>query len=99
MPAIKRNFILPTGIGISAETLFVNSSIGSTTTSTGSIVSYGGAGIAGSLSLGGRLQLFNSSNYTAFISSASGNTTYTLPATSPATGSSVLQSTSAGVMS
>jgi hypothetical protein len=43
--------------------------------------------------------MFNGANFTAFVSSASGNTVYTLPATSPATGSSVLQSTSAGVMS
>jgi hypothetical protein len=43
--------------------------------------------------------MFNGANFTAFVSSASGNTVYTLPATSPATGSSVLQSTSTGVMS
>jgi hypothetical protein len=43
--------------------------------------------------------MFNGANYTSFVSSASGNTVYTLPATSPATGSSVLQSTSAGLMS
>jgi hypothetical protein len=43
--------------------------------------------------------MFNGANFTAFVSSASGNTVYTLPATSPATGSSVLQSTAQGVMS
>ena len=44
--------------------------------------------------------MFNSSLYTAFVGAQSGvNTTYTLPTTSPATGSSVLQSTSTGVMS
>jgi len=71
----------------------------STTTGTGSLVVAGGVGIGGSASIGGRLQMFNGANYTAFVSSASGNTVYTLPATSPATGTSVLQSTSAGVMS
>jgi hypothetical protein len=48
------------------------------------------------------LRFYNSGNtfFTGFIGSQSGvNTTYTLPATSPATGSSVLQSTSTGVMS
>jgi hypothetical protein len=75
------------------------SSTASTSTSTGTLVVSGGVGIGQSVSIGGRLQLFNSSNYTAFVSSASGNTVYTLPATTPATGSSVLQSTSAGVMS
>lgn len=71
----------------------------STTTGTGSLVVAGGVGIGGSASIGGRLQMFNGANYTAFVSSASGNTVYTLPATSPATGTSVLQSTSAGIMS
>jgi hypothetical protein len=60
---------------------------------------YGGVGIGQSVSVGGRLQMFNGANYTAFVSSASGNTVYTLPATSPATGSSILQSTAAGVLS
>ena len=72
--------------------------VASTTTGTGSLVVAGGVGIGGSASVGGRLQMFNGANYTAFVSSASGNTVYTLPATSPATGTSVLQSTSAGVM-
>jgi len=48
------------------------------------------------------LRFYNSGNtfFTGFIGSQSGvNTTYTLPATSPATGSSVLQSTAAGVLS
>ena len=79
--------------------LQINDATGSTTKSTGALIVSGGAGIAQSISIGGRLQLFNNSNYTAFVSSASGNTVYTLPATSPATGTSVLQSTSAGVMS
>jgi hypothetical protein len=48
------------------------------------------------------LRFYNSGNtlYTGFIGAQSGvNTTYTLPTTSPATGTSVLQSTSTGVMS
>ena len=73
--------------------------VNSTSASTGSLYVQGGVGIGLSLSIGGRLQLFNGASYTSFISSASGNTTYTLPATSPATGSSVLSSTSTGVMS
>ena len=82
----------------SANTI-ISSSTASTSTTSGALVASGGVGIGQSISVGGRLQMFNSSNYTAFVSSASGNTVYTLPATSPATGSSVLQSTSAGVMS
>jgi len=99
MAATKRNFILSSGIGLSADNIYTVSSSNSTSISTGSLLTAGGAGIAKSLSVGGRLQLFSGSNYTAFVSSASGNTVYTLPANSPATGTSVLQSTAAGVMS
>jgi hypothetical protein len=95
------------GIGLSnpAYKLHVNSSVGftastaSTNTTTGALIVTGGVGIGQSVSVGGRLQLFNGANFTAFVSSATGNTVYTLPATSPATGSSVLQSTASGVMS
>jgi predicted secreted protein len=48
------------------------------------------------------LRFYNSGNtfFTGFIGAQSGvNTTYTLPATSPATGTSVLQSTPAGILS
>jgi len=77
-----------------------NSTDNSTSTITGGLVVSGGAGVAKSVSIGGRLQMFNSSLYTAFSSAQSGiSTVYTLPPTSPATGTSVLQSTSAGVMS
>jgi hypothetical protein len=76
-----------------------NGSINSSSTTTGTLVVSGGVGISESASVGGRLQMFNGANYTAFVSSASGNTVYTLPPTSPATGTSILQSTSAGVMS
>ena len=97
--AIKRSFILSSGIGVSADNLFVVNNTNSVSSSTGSIVLSGGIGIGQSASISGRLQMFNGANYTSFVSSASGNTVYTLPATSPATGSSVLQSTSAGVLS
>ncbi len=86
-------------IGASTGKATFNSTDDSSSTTTGTIAISGGAGIAKSISIGGRLQLFNGANYTAFVSSASGNTVYTLPSTSPATGSSVLSSTSAGVMS
>jgi len=97
--AIKRSFILSSGIGVSADNLFVVNNTNSVSSSTGSIVLSGGIGIGQSASISGRLQMFNGANYTSFVSSASGNTVYTLPATSPATGSSVLQSTSAGILS
>ena len=84
---------------LSVSGLAITSGTASTSSSSGALTVSGGAGIAQSVSIGGRLQIFNGANYTAFVSSASGNTVYTLPATSPATGSSVLQSTSAGVMS
>jgi hypothetical protein len=71
----------------------------STNPSNGALTVFGGVGIGQSVSIIGRLQMFSGVNYTAFVSSATGNTVYTLPATSPATGSAVLQSTSAGVMS
>jgi hypothetical protein len=79
--------------------LYLSATSPSNSTTTGAIIVPGGVGVGLSISVGGRLQLFNAANYTAFVSSASGNTVYTLPATSPATGSSVLQSTSSGEMS
>jgi hypothetical protein len=84
---------------LSVSGLAVTSGTASTNPTTGALVVTGGVGIGQSVSVGGRLQLFNGANYTAFVSSATGNTVYTLPATSPATGSSVLQSTSTGVLS
>jgi hypothetical protein len=55
-----------------------------------------------SLRAANSLRFYNSGNtlYTGFIGAQSGvNTTYTLPTTSPATGTSVLQSTSTGILS
>jgi len=80
-------------------TLVVSDSTGTTSLLTGSARFNGGIAISGGASIGQTLFLFNGANYTAFVSSASGNTVYILPATSPATGSSVLQSTSAGILS
>jgi hypothetical protein len=97
--AIKRSFILSSGLGVSADNIFVVNNTNSVSSTTGSIISTGGVGIGQSVSISGRLQLFNGANYTAFVSSALGNTVYILPASSPATGASVLQSTSTGVMS
>jgi hypothetical protein len=86
-------------IGAATGKATFNSTDNSTTVNTGALVVSGGAGIAKSLSVGGYLQLYNSNFYTSFVSAATANTVYTLPPTSPATGSSVLQSTAAGVMS
>jgi hypothetical protein len=87
------------GIGFTASGIAATSTVDSTTVNTGGLIVSGGAGIAKSVSIGGYLQLFNTNNYTSFVSASTANTVYTLPPTSPATGSSVLQSTSAGVMS
>jgi hypothetical protein len=98
--ATKRPFSAPPGINIPPTGILnLTNTLASTATTNGVLVVAGGVGIGGSISVGGRVILFNGVNYTAFVSSATGNTVYTLPATSPATGSSVLQSTSAGVMS
>lgn len=79
--------------------LYLSAVSPSTSTTTGALRVPGGVGIGLSVSIGGRLQIFNGSNYSAFLFAGTSNTTYTLPDTSPATGSSVLQSTSQGVMS
>jgi hypothetical protein len=87
------------GIGVTASGIASTSTTDSASVNTGGLIVSGGAGIAKSFSIGGYLQLFNTNNYTSFVSASTANTVYTLPPTSPATGSSVLQSTSAGVMS
>ncbi len=98
--ATKRPFSAPPGISIpSTGILNLTNLLASTASTNGALTVAGGVGIGGSISLAGRLQIYNGSNFTAFQSSASGNTVYTLPTTSPATGTSVLQSTSAGVLS
>jgi len=73
----------------------------STTPTSGTLVVSGGVGVGQTLNIGGRLNLWNSANtnFTSFVSTATGNTVYNLPATTPATGSSVLQSDSVGNLS
>ena len=94
-------------LGASTGTLTLNNAItlhnqttATTSTTTGAIVVSGGVGIGLSVSVGGRLQLFNgATNYTAFVSSATGATTYTLPPRTPTgTGTSFLSSGIDGVM-
>ena len=65
--AIKRSFILSSGLGVSADNIFVVNNTNSVSSTTGSIISTGGVGIGQSASISGRLQLFNGSNYTAFV--------------------------------
>jgi hypothetical protein len=88
-------------LGASTGTATFNSTNDTTAVNTGAVVFSGGVGIGRSVSVGGRLLLFNGSTYTGFVSAqvGTGSTVYTLPTTSPATGSSILQSTSDGVMS
>lgn len=97
--AIKRNFTIPSTSAIGASEIYITSSVASTSVGTGSLQVAGGAGISGTLSLGGVLKLFNDSYYTGFDSAATANTTYIWPATSPATGTSVLSSDAAGNLS
>jgi hypothetical protein len=98
------SLVVAGGMGVTGNaniggTVRITNTTASTTSSSGALTVSGGVGIGLSASIGGRLQLFNGANYTALVSSATGNTVYTLPATSPATGTSVLVSTSAGVWS
>jgi hypothetical protein len=88
-------------LGASTGTATFNSLNNTTSASSGALVVSGGVGIGKSVSIGGNLLLFNSSTYTGFKSNqvGTGSTVYTLPSTSPATGTSVLQSDSSGVMS
>lgn len=79
--------------------LLVGDSTNSTSLITGAVKLNGGIAISSNASIGQTLLIFNGANYSAFRSGATGNTTYILPATSPATGSSVLSSTAEGVMS
>ena len=98
MATYKRDFILSSGIGLSAEKIYINSATNSTTISTGSLIVPGGAGIAKSLSVGGTLQIFNGNNFIGFKSSSTTNAIYTLPDSYPSTGTSVLQSNTTGTL-
>ncbi len=97
--AIKRNFTIPSTSSIGASEISLSSSTASTSVATGAIISLGGAGISGAISLGGPLKLYNGIYYTGFDSAATANTTYIWPATSPSIGTSVLSSDSAGNLS
>ena len=87
-------------IGAASGKATINSVDNSTSSTTGAFVVTGGAAVGQSLSIAGRLQMFNgATNYTAFLSSASTPVTYTLPPTAPAgVGSSYLSASTAGVM-
>ena len=97
--AIKRSFSIPSTSAIGASELVLTSGTSSTSTGTGALTVSGGAGFGSTVSVGGNLRLFNGSFYTALKSSASANKIYTLPDTTPSTGTSVLQSDSSGNMS
>ena len=86
-------------LGAASGTATFNSINNTSSSSTGALVVTGGVGIGKSVSIGGNLLLFNGANYSGFRFTGSGNTTYTLPTTSPATGTSVLQSDASGLMS
>lgn len=79
--------------------LTVGDSTNTISLTTGSVRLNGGIAISSNASIGQTLLIFNGANYSGFRSGATGNTVYTLPTTSPATGSSVLSSTAEGVMS
>jgi hypothetical protein len=79
--------------------LIVSSSTASTTTSTGALTVTGGVGVGQTINLDGSLNFWNGSYYTGFKSSATASTTYILPQTSPATGTSVLSSDTIGNLS
>jgi hypothetical protein len=87
-------------LGVSGGVAFT-AGIATTSSSSGTLVVTGGAAIGSSLSVGGSLLFWNGSNYTAFKSSGSstGYTTYTLPASTPAIGTSVLSSDISGTLS
>ena len=57
-------------IGFTASGVAITSTLDSATVNTGSLIVSGGAGIAKSVSIGGYLQLFNTNNYTSFVSAA-----------------------------
>jgi hypothetical protein len=82
------------GLAVTNTTVSINAS-------SGALIVTGGAAVGQTLSVGGSLNVFNGANYSGFRYSGSANTTYTLPTNSPqsAVGTSVLTSTTAGVMS
>lgn len=97
--AIKRNFTIPSTSAIGASELYITSSTGSTSTGSGALQVSGGVGVSGDIVIGGAVKFVNGSYITSFDSAATANTTYYWPATSPASGTSVLSSDTAGNMS
>lgn len=98
--ATKRPFLAISGIQIpSTGELNITNTSASLGATSGALIVAGGVGIGGSLSIAGRINIFNGSFYTALVSSASSNILYTLPSTTPSTGSSVLQSDTSGNLS
>ena len=85
-------------IGAATGKATINSVDNSTSSTTGAFVVTGGAAVGQSLSIAGRLQMFNGANYSAFKSGATSNQTYTLPIGYPGTGTSVLASDTSGNM-
>lgn len=98
MAAIKRGFIIPSGLGISANDLYLTGTFDATNNS-GTLNVAGGASIGKSLAINGSVIIYNGPYYSAIKSSATASTLYTLPPTSPATGTSVLQSDASGILS
>ena len=79
--------------------VIISSSTASTIISTGALTISGGVGVGQTLNLGGSLDFWNGNYYTGFKSSATASTTYILPQTTPATGTSVLSSDTSGNLS
>lgn len=88
---------------LSVSGLAITSSTFSSSSTTGALIVTGGVGVGQSVSIGGRLQIFNGTNagFAAFSYTGSATTSYTLPNNSPqsSAGTSVLSSTIDGVMS
>lgn len=85
-------------VGISGG-VALTAGLATTSSSSGTLVVTGGASVGSSLSIGGSLLLWNGANYTAFRYTGTATTIYTLPASSPAIGTSVLQSDTSGILS
>jgi hypothetical protein len=111
---IKAQLVVSGGLGVTSNafiggTTTIQDTTNSTSSSTGALVVSGGAGFGKSVNVNGNigarsgfeLRAFNSgdTNYSSFKYTGSVDTPYTLPTAYPSTGTSVLQSTSAGVMS
>ena len=101
MPATKRKFAAPVGLLINSIST-VDSSVASTTPSSGAFVITGGVGIGGTANITGSVNLWNSANtyYTGLrAGTLTTSTFYTLPTNYPGTGTSVLQSNTSGTLS